>query len=145
MKIKLNRHLIAALSLVCMVTPLAAYADDDMEDYYEKVQKAQKRHFKNVRKAQRRYDRSYYRTHWGDNWDDQREYYTYNFRNLGSRRANARQRALEAQLRNQYLMYNNNNYTGPYGWNQYSNPGFIDYLHMRSPGLLSSVRSIIGF
>lgn len=97
-----------------------------------------------MRKAHRNYNRAHWQTHWGNNWNDQRDWYQYNMRNMG-RYNSARQRALEAQMRRQYLMYNNNNYNGPYGWNQYSNPGFLNFLHTRNPGLLSSVRSIIGF
>jgi len=111
---------------------------------YKQVQKYQQKRYNNAVKAQRTYDRSHWQTNWGNNWNDQREWYHHNALNLQNRQANDRQRQLEAQMRQQYLMYNNNNYNGAYGWNQYSDPRFLDYLHTRQPGLLSSLRSAIG-
>ncbi|HIA52854.1 MAG TPA: hypothetical protein EYN91_12330 [Candidatus Melainabacteria bacterium] len=166
------KRVLAGLALLTIVSPMAAYADHDNHRHHNKNWRAnsnwknnnwknnnwkrnsnwQKKHYKNVQKAQRKQNdrfrkiannnnREYWRTHWGNNWNDQREWYRHNMRNM----QRARQAQLDAQMRAQYLAYRNNNYNGPYGWDMYSEPGFLDYLHMRSPGLLNSIRSIIGF
>lgn len=150
-----TRRLLAGLALLTIVSPMAAYADHDhhrhnnnwkqknnwQKKYYKNVQKAQKRQYNNYRKVANNVNRDYWHTHWGNNWNDQREWYKHNLRNM----QRAQQQQYEAQMRAQYLAYRNNNYNGPYGWDAYSEPGFLDYLHTRSPGLLNSIRSIIGF
>lgn len=143
------RRALTGLVLLSIASHLAALADDDHHRHwsnnnrsYKQIQKHHKIVARNYRSAVR--DRSYWQSHWGNNWNDQRDWYRHNFNKLQNRRSNDRQRRLEAQMRAQYLMYNNNNYNGPYGWNQYSDPNFLDYLHTRQPGLLSTVRSMIG-
>lgn len=96
------------------------------------------------RRAEHAYDRAHWQTNYGNNWNDQREWYLHNMRNLQRHEANENQRRLEAEMRAQYLLYNNNNYNGPYGWDQYSDPRFLDYLHTRRPNLLSTIRSMVG-
>jgi len=150
-----TRRILAGLMLLTIASPLAAIADDHNHNWRnnnrnwnnrnaKQIRKIQKRQFNNYKKAVKQRDRSYWQSHWGNNWNDQRDWYRYNFNNLQRRQANARQRQLEAQMRAQYLQFNNNNYNGPYGWNQYSDPRFLDFLHTRQPGLLNSVRSLIG-
>lgn len=138
-------HFVAALAMLTIISPIAALADDDYDDYLDDVRDAQKKQIKHFNRAQRNFDRAYWNTHWGNTWDNQRNWYGYQFRNMSARRASARQRMLENQLRDQYVLYHSNTYTGPYGWTQYSDPAFIDYVHVRNPGLLTQLRSIIGF
>ncbi len=149
-----TRRALTGLLLLSIVSPLAAFADDHdnwrnrnrnwNHQNYKQAQKYQKKQYQNYKKAVQRRDRSYWRNHWGNNWNDQRDWYQHNFNTLQARSANERQRQLEAQMRAQYLLYNNNNYNGPYGWSQYSDPRFLDYLHTRQPGLLTTIRSMIG-
>lgn len=155
-----SRSVLAGFALLSIVSPMAANADhnhdrhhnksrhanwkqnnNQQKKYYKHVQKAQKKQLNNYRKLANNSNRDYWRTHWGNNWNDQREWYRHNLRNL----QRDRQRQLDAQMRAQYLTYRNNNYNGPYGWDNYSEPGFLDYLHMRSPGLLNTIRSRLGF
>lgn len=152
-----NWRVLAGLTALTIAGPLAAYADHHHHDnhhddhrfnnnknYYKQVQKVQKRQYNNYRKAAHAYDKTYWHSHWGNNWNNQREWYTHNFRKMQARAANERQRELEAQMRAEYLAYHNNSYTGPYSWDLYSEPGFLDYLHSRRPNLLGTVRSILG-
>lgn len=138
-------RLVAALALLTIASPIAAYADDDYEDYIEDVRDAQKKQIKQYRKAQQSYDRTHWNTHWGNTWDNQRDWYGHHLRGMNAQRVSVRQRQLESQLRGQYVQYHNNAYTGPYGWTQYSDPAFIDYLHVRNPSLLTNMRTIINF
>lgn len=160
MNTAINRSVLAGFALLTILSPMAAYADHDHDrhrnknwnanwnrnhnaqrKYYKNIEKAQKKQINNYRKLANLSNREYWHTHWGNNWNDQREWYRHNLRSMQI----DRQRQLDAQMRAQYLMYRNNNYNGPYGWNMYSEPGFLDYLHTRSPGLLNTIRSMIGF
>lgn len=78
-------------------------------------------------------------------WREQREYMRQQW---AARQAmlNAQQRAmLDAQLRQQWLAYHNNVWSGGYGWNQYNDPEFLDYVHSNNPGLINSLRNLLGF
>lgn len=150
MAISFAGRVLASLAVLALTTPIAALADHDHDDWrrnqYRNNQKVQKRIIQSQRKAYKKYSQDHWNTHWGNNWNDQRSWYSYNMRNrMNARRADDRQRQLEAQLRAQYLAYNNNNYNGAYGWNQYSDPNFLNYVHGRNPSLLNSIRSIVGF
>jgi type II secretory pathway pseudopilin PulG len=51
---------------------------------------------------------------------------------------------LLAQMRAEFSAYHNNNWNGTYGWSQYSDPGFIDYLNTSRPSVLTTIRSYLG-
>ena len=51
---------------------------------------------------------------------------------------------LLAQMRGSFAAYHNNNWNGGYGWSQYSDPGFVDYLNNSQPGILTTIRSYLG-
>ncbi len=120
-------------------------AQNNLNQQNEKLaEKYQRQQNHNYQKAAQVYDRSHWQTNYGNNWNDQREWYAHNMRNIQRRQANENQRQLEEQMRQQYLMYNNNNYNGPYGWDQYSDPRFLDYLHTSRPNLLTTIRSMVG-
>lgn len=79
------------------------------------------------------------------NWNEQRQYMHDNWRARRARMNALQQQQLDAQLRAQWLAYKNNSYNGPYNWDMYSDPMFLDYVHMRNPSLLTTIRSILGF
>lgn len=76
-----------------------------------------------------------------NNWNDERSYYLSRW---NSPNAAARAR-YDAQMRENWLRYKNNNWNGNYSWSTYNDPRFIDYLHNNNPSLLTNIRSIIGF
>jgi hypothetical protein len=47
-------------------------------------------------------------------------------------------------MQDEFMAYHNNNWSGGYGWSEYSDPEFMDYLHTRRPSLLSTIRNYIG-
>jgi hypothetical protein len=76
-----------------------------------------------------------------NNWNDERSYYSSHW---NSPNAAARAR-YDAQMRENWLRYKNNNYNGTYSWSTYNDPRFIDYLHNNNPSLLTNIRNVIGF
>jgi hypothetical protein len=76
-----------------------------------------------------------------DNWQNQRQQY----RSHWSRVSTIQQQQLDAQMRQQWLAYHNNRWNGNYNWNTYNDPAFLDYLHTSNPGLLTTLRSYLGF
>lgn len=120
-KLKMRLHLLIALSLI-MVTGAISMPD------------ASARHHKHHQKKSWKKYRKY-------NWNQERNFYRQRWN-----RINASQRSrYDSQMRAQWLAYHNNNWNGSYNWNNYNDPGFLDYLHTRSPGLLTNIRSILGF
>lgn len=79
------------------------------------------------------------------NWNEQRQYMRDNWRARRARMNALQQQQLDAQLRAQWLAYRNNQYNGPYNWDMYSDPAFLDYIHTRNPSLLTTIRSVLGF
>lgn len=77
------------------------------------------------------------------NWNDQRVYVANNWNHRNNRYDRAQRAALEAQMRTQWQSYNPN-YNGQTNWNTYNNPGFLDYVHNRNPGMFTQIRSAIG-
>lgn len=51
---------------------------------------------------------------------------------------------LLAQMQPAFNAYHNNRWNGGYGWSQYSDPGFIDYLNINRPSMLNTIRSYLG-
>lgn len=79
------------------------------------------------------------------NWNEQRQYMRDNWRARRARMNALQQQQIDAQLRSQWLAYKNNSYNGPYNWDMYSDPMFLDYVHTRNPSLLTTIRSVLGF
>lgn len=73
------------------------------------------------------------------NWERGQYYNNWNRVSL------AQQRRYDAQMRQQWLAYKHNNWNGAYTWSNYRDPGFINYLHTSNPGLLTQLRTVIGF
>lgn len=115
-------NVLIALSLI-LVTGAFSMPDASARDHH-------RHHPKKAWKKYRKY-----------NWNQERNFYRQRWN-----RINASQRSrYDAQMRAQWLAYHNNNWNGSYNWNNYNDPGFLDYLHTRSPGLLTNIRSILGF
>lgn len=80
------------------------------------------------------------------NWKEQKDYLKCHWRRHDEHRMSAQQQQqLDAQMRAQWMQYHNNKWQGNPTWNQYSDPGFLDYIHNRNPGLLQTLRTQIGF
>lgn len=84
-----------------------------------------------------------YGTPYPTHWNDQRSYFSQNWSRRNNNYSRAQREALEAQMRAQWNAYNPN-YRGPYSWNQYNNPQFLDYVHTRNPGLFTNLRTYLG-
>ncbi len=80
------------------------------------------------------------------NWTAQRKYLNDNLRRFDqiSHLNQLQQQQLENQMRAAWLSYHNNQWNGPYGWNTYSDPMFLDYLRSNNSGLLNSLLSSVG-
>lgn len=80
------------------------------------------------------------------NWSEQRDYLKNHWSRHDEQRMSALQRQqLDAQMRAQWMQYKNNRWQGNPTWNQYSDPGFLDYIHTRNPSLMQTLRTQIGF
>jgi hypothetical protein len=80
------------------------------------------------------------------NWNDQRDYLKANLRKINQiAKLNAlQQQLLNAQMQAAYLAYHNNNWNGPYNWDYYSEPQFLDYLQVNQPSLLDRILGYLG-
>jgi len=80
------------------------------------------------------------------NWNDQRDYLKANLRKINQiAKLNAlQQQQLNAQMQSAYLAYHNNNWSGPYNWDYYSEPQFLDYLQVNQPSLLDRILGYLG-
>jgi hypothetical protein len=88
-----------------------------------------------VRHDQRLEDRRHF-----NSWNDERSHYQNNWRRL-----NAQQQATyDAEMRQQWLAYHHGSWTGDYRWSNYSDPGFLDYLHSNRPSLLTRIGGAFG-
>lgn len=81
------------------------------------------------------------------NWDFERNQLAQNLANihqlvLEGRITPMQEQVLINQMQPQYLAYNSQ-FSGVPTWSQYSDPGFIDYLHTRRPTILTSVRDCL--
>lgn len=81
-----------------------------------------------------------------NNWNDQRTYLRSNLSRFNQlARLNQLQQAqLDAQMRSAFLAYHNNRWAGSYGWNEYSDPMFLDYLQTNNSSLLNSILAALG-
>lgn len=100
------------------------------------------KHYGNGRRYRqvKRQNRNAYRARVYD-WKTERGMYNNNWNKI----SDTNRRALDAQMRTQWMSYHNNNYSGATTWNNYNDPNFIDYLHTRNPGLLTNIRTNLGF
>lgn len=102
------------------------------------------------RASNNRWDRSdrrrFQATRRFNNWNDQRTYLRSNLYrfNQMSRLNQLQQRQLDAQMRAAFLAYHNNRWAGSYGWNEYSDPMFLDYLQTNNSSLLQSILAALG-
>jgi len=74
------------------------------------------------------------------NWDQRRSYYSNNWRRVSL----AQQRAMDAEMRAHWDAYHHNNWNGAYGWSNYNDPGFLNYLHNNNPNLFTRIGTYIG-
>lgn len=81
-----------------------------------------------------------------NNWNEQRSYLRSNLSRFNELADLNRQQQeqLDRQMRAAYLQYHNNQYNGPYSWNAYSDPQFIDYIQTKNPSLLQSILGFLG-
>lgn len=79
------------------------------------------------------------------NWDDQRDYLHNNWMARRNNLSASQRRALDAQLRAQWLAYHNNSWNGGYNWNMYNDPAFFDYMHTNNPSFVNKLRGWLGF
>ncbi len=79
------------------------------------------------------------------NWNEQRAYMNTNWAAQAAALDEAKRQQLDSQLRTQWMAYHNNNWNGTYNFNQYSDPGFLDYVHTRNPSMLTQIRNVVGF
>lgn len=100
-----------------------------------------------------------HRNNWRNNnlsWDQERDMYRTRWNRLNAQQ----RRQLDRQMKAQWIAYHQNqaflnsqayrtnpnvNWNNTYGWNYYSDPGFIDYLHGSNPSILTTIRSYLGF
>lgn len=78
------------------------------------------------------------------NWNDQRNYLSSHWRD-NSQLSPWQQQQLDNQMRAQWLQYHQNRWQGATSWNQYNDPGFLNYLHNNNPSLMQQIRARLGF
>ncbi len=167
MKTSVISKLMAGLALLSMSAP-AAFADHDNHRgngknkhygydngkgrysnqtvYYSKHNKV---------KYKNKYNDNNNRDHWKNNnswnwdkhnWNDQRAQLRSNWQwNNDAHFSRMQQQQLDAQMKTQWQQYHNNKWTGQYGWSQYNDPQFLDYVHNNNPSLLTTLRTRFGF
>lgn len=97
-------------------------------------------------------------------WAEQKAYMRSHWKRNDEQLSAMQRQQLDNEMRAQWLQYhnrnnnnnnwNNNNNNNSWNnnsawsnpnWNQYSDPGFLDYIHNRQPGLLQQLRTQLGF
>ncbi|MDZ4833081.1 MAG: hypothetical protein SGJ27_04700 [Candidatus Melainabacteria bacterium] len=112
---------------------------------YKQVNRNNNKQVKHYYKNQRRAVQSA-KWDWNrHNWNEQRNYVHNNWAARSAQVSAAQRAQLDSQLRAQWLAYHNNNWNGGYEWNQYNDPQFLDYIHNRQPGLMTSIRNAFRF
>ena len=51
---------------------------------------------------------------------------------------------MDADMRAHWNAYHHNNWNGDYTWNNYNDPGFLNYLHNNNPSLFTRIGTYIG-
>lgn len=82
----------------------------------------------------------FYGRRYDNNWSSRRGMYRRNWNRMSS----YRRRMLENQLRAQWMQYQPG-YRGNLSWNTYNNPAFFDYMNNSNPGLMTTLRTYLGF
>lgn len=118
----------------------------DRRDDVRDIKRAQNRsvnRWDNGMDNRRRYQT--YRNY-SNNWKEQRTYLNANMRRFNEIATlnQIQKQQLENQMRDAYRSYHNNSYNGPYGWDNYSEPQFLDYLQNSKPSLLQNILSGFG-
>lgn len=85
---------------------------------------------------------------YSSDWKTERSQLAQNMANMHRLAANGRISAsqelqLRDQLRSEFMAYKNNDWNGAPTWSQYSDAGFVDYLHNRRPTILTTVRDYL--
>lgn len=87
-----------------------------------------------------RYRDGFYNRHFDSNWSNRRGQY----RRHWNRMSSYRRRMLENQLRAQWMQYKPG-WQGNLSWNTYNDPAFFDYMYRSNPGLMTTLRTYLGF
>jgi hypothetical protein len=74
-----------------------------------------------------------------NNWDQQRTYYSSNWRRISP----SQQRTLDKQMRTHWNAYHQNNWNGNTNWSTYNDPGFFNYLHTNNPSLMTRIDNFL--
>jgi hypothetical protein len=155
---KVTTNIVALIALVSITAPAFA-RDHDHDGYrdghrngqyrngrYQRSAKNYRKVVHNRNKAINQANRQAARWDWNKhNWNDQRAHMNTNWAARSAALDEAKRQQLDSQLRTQWMAYHNNNWNGTYNFNQYSDPGFLDYVHTRNPSMLTQIRNVIGF
>lgn len=81
-------------------------------------------------------------------WSSERNDFAQNMNRIHQLRLDGRisadqEQVLLSQLQAEFRAYHNNNWNGDNSWNQYNDPGFMDYLHNRKPSILNTIRGFL--
>lgn len=81
-----------------------------------------------------------------NSWNEQRSYLRSNIGRFNqiARLNQLQQQQLDNQMRAAFRSFHHNDWNGPYTWNNYSDPRFLDYLQSSQPSLLQSLLSSLG-
>lgn len=103
---------------------------NNRNNYNKHNQNNQKKYWKAQTKANRNLS-----------WDQQRALY----RSHWSKVTPAQRQTYDAQMRAQYRAYRHNQVgANGYGWNNYSDPAFLNYVHTSNPTLLQQLGGVLG-
>ncbi|HEY9683270.1 MAG TPA: hypothetical protein V6C89_10405 [Drouetiella sp.] len=139
----IKNGLVAGMVVLSALGSLPALADHHHHDDDYRYNNNWDRRDINHRVMDNNFDRHYYhqQAKWNNDWNSQRTMY----RNNWSRISRERREELNEQMRAQWMAYHHNNWNGDYNWNMYNDPRFLDYMHTSNPGLLTTLRSYLGF
>lgn len=132
--------LASSLAVVAFASAMPALADRD-HDNDRRYNNGYNNGNGNGHAYGRRYRRNYSNVNQQqfNNWDQQRSYYSNNWRRISP----SQQRTLDRQMRTHWNAYHNNNWNGNTTWSTYNDPGFFNYLHTNNPSLMTRIDSYI--
>ncbi|MBX9572301.1 MAG: hypothetical protein K2X77_25625 [Candidatus Obscuribacterales bacterium] len=87
-----------------------------------------------------RYRNGFRSNRFDNNWGMRRGQY----RRYWNRMSSYRRRMLENQLRAQWMQFHPG-WRGNLNWNTYNDPAFFDYMYRSNPGLMTTLRTYLGF
>lgn len=81
-------------------------------------------------------------------WNSERNDFAQNINRIHQMRLEGRisaeqEQVLLSQLQAEFRAYRGNNFSGDNSWNNYNDPGFMDYLHNRKPSVLNTIRGFL--